>query len=241
MAQDTPPRGTLLRNLPLIALVLVAALGTLMLRDALSFETLRTHREALIAYRDAHYLMAVAGFVALYVGIVAFSLPGATVATLAGGFLFGVFPGVLYNVIAATLGACAVFLVVRQGLGDRLAARIDAGSGAVRRIRDGLRDNELSVLFLMRLVPAVPFFAANLIPALMGVGLARFAVTTFLGIIPGALVFTWVGAGLGAVFQRGETPDLGLLFEPQVFGPILGLCLLAALPILIRLWRKAAQ
>ena len=48
------------------------------------------------------------------------------------------------------------------------------------------------------------------------------------------LVYTSVGAGLGAVFERGETPDLGIIFEPHILLPILGLCLLAALPILIK-------
>jgi uncharacterized membrane protein YdjX (TVP38/TMEM64 family) len=101
-----------------------------------------------------------------------------------------------------------------------------------------LRENEFSVLFLMRLVPAVPFFLANLIPAALGVSLGRFAFTTFFGIMPGGLVYTWVGAGLGEVFEKGETPNLGLLFEPQILGPILGLCALAALPIVIRAFGK---
>jgi uncharacterized membrane protein YdjX (TVP38/TMEM64 family) len=90
----------------------------------------------------------------------------------------------------------------------------------------------------MRLVPAVPFFLANLIPAALGVSLGRFAFTTFFGIMPGGLVYTWVGAGLGEVFEKGETPNLGLLFEPQILGPILGLCALAALPIVIRAFGK---
>jgi len=94
------------------------------------------------------------------------------------------------------------------------------------------------VLFLIRLVPAVPFFVANIIPALVGVPVSRFVVTTFFGIIPGGVVFTWVGAGLGEVFARGETPDLGIIFEPHILGPILGLCVLAALPMLVKALRR---
>jgi uncharacterized membrane protein YdjX (TVP38/TMEM64 family) len=163
------------------------------------------------------------------------------VATLTGGFLFGVFPGALFNVTAATIGASALFLAARWGFGERLAARLDASEGRVRQLREGLRENELSVLFLLRLVPAVPFFVANLLPALVGVSLGRFVFTTFFGIIPGALVYTWVGAGLGEVFARGGTPDLGIIFEPQILGPIAALCALAALPILLRAFgRKGA-
>jgi len=235
---ETERRTGIARKLPLLAILAVAVAGAVLLRDQLSFQALADHRDALIGFRDANYVGTALVFVAAYVLIVAFSLPGATIATLAGGFLFGVFPGVLFNVSAATLGAVAIFLAARWGLGDQLAARIDASEGRIKRLREGLRDNELSVLFLIRLVPAVPFFVANLLPALVGVQLNRFAFTTFFGIIPGALVYTWVGAGLGTVFARGETPDLGIIFEPQILGPLLALAALAALPIVVKAFRK---
>lgn len=235
------PRTGYWRQIPILLILATAVLGAVLLRDQLSFEALSRHRAALLEFRDAHYLAAVVMFVAAYAGLVALSLPGALVATLTGGFLFGLFPGVLLNVTGATIGAVAVFLAARAGFGAALSDRIAAGGGAAARLMAGLRENELSVLFLMRLIPAVPFFLANLIPAALGVGLGRFALTTFFGIMPGALVYTWVGAGLGEVFARGETPDLGLLFEPQVLGPILALAALAALPIVIRALRPRAR
>lgn len=237
---DQTSRGVL-RHLPLMLILCVAVIGGLVLRDYLSFETLRANREALLAFRDQHLLRLVAGFVTVYVLIVAFSLPGAAVASVTGGFLFGLAAGTTLNVVAATIGACAIFLAARAGLGTTLSAKFDASEGAVRRIRDGLRAHEINVLLLMRLVPAVPFFVANLLPALVGVKFRNFLWTTALGIIPGAVVFTWIGVGLGEVFDRGETPDLSLLWEPYILGPILGLCILAALPIVIRVARNKKE
>jgi uncharacterized membrane protein YdjX (TVP38/TMEM64 family) len=231
---ERPQKSGLARRLPLIAILAVAAVGAFTLRDVLTFETLAENRERLIAFRDAHYAATVAGFVAAYVVIVAFSLPGATIATLTGGFLFAVFPGALINVTAATIGATLLFLAARWGLGERLAARLDASEGRIQRIKQGIDENQWEMLLLIRLVPAVPFFVANLLPALVGVPLGRYVITTFLGIIPGAVVYTSVGAGLGEVFARGETPDLGIIFEPGVLLPILGLAALAALPIAVR-------
>ena len=75
-------------------------------------------------------------------------------------------------------------------------------------------------------------------PAFVGTSLFRFAVTTVVGIVPGALVYTSVGAGLGEVFARGETPDLSIIFAPHVLVPILGLAALSALPILLKSLRK---
>ncbi|WP_420857688.1 TVP38/TMEM64 family protein [Marivivens marinus] len=229
-----PTQHPLLRRLPLIAIAAAAVLGAIYLRDYLSFEALRDNREALIAFRDANYVLTVLAFIAAYVVIVAFSLPGATIATLTGGFLFATFPGALFNVTGATIGAVLIFLAARWGLGDRLGAKLEGSDGAVKRIKDGIDENQWSMLFLIRLVPAVPFFVANLVPAFLEVPLYRFVVSTFLGIIPGAVVYTSVGAGLGEVFARGETPNLGIIFEPHILLPILGLCLLAALPIVIK-------
>ncbi|MAN15054.1 MAG: hypothetical protein CL945_10370 [Dinoroseobacter sp.] len=235
MSDTTAPSGSpMTRYLPLIVIALVAASGWFFFRDYLSFEALRDNREALLAFRDANYLAMVAGYIVAYVAIVAFSLPGATPATLAGGFLFGLFPGAFYVVVSATLGAIVIFLAAKWGLGEALAARMDASSGRIKRIKEGIEANELPMLFLIRLVPAVPFFVANLLPALVGVALGPYVFTTFFGIMPGTVVYTWVGAGLGEVFARGDTPDLGIIFEPMILGPILGLCALALLPIVIR-------
>ena len=236
-----PPKGQKwLKRLPILTIGVIALVGAFTLRDQISFAALAQHRESLIALRDAHFGLASLGFVAAYVVIVAFSLPGATIATLTGGFLFGLFPGALYNVGAASLGAVAVFLAARAGFGADVARSIEQKGGAGARLQQALRDNEWSALLIMRLVPVVPFFVANLLPAFVGTSLFRFALTTVLGIIPGGLVFTSVGAGLGDVFARGETPDLSIIFAPQVLWPILGLAALSALPIVIKQFKKGA-
>jgi len=234
MTDSKPEKDGMARHLPLMLILTIAAIGAFTLRDYLSFETLRDNREALLAFRDANYGVTVGVFMAAYVVIVAFSLPGATIATLTGGFLFATFPGALFNVMAATIGATVIFSAARWGLGERLAAKMEDGSGAIKKIKDGIDENQWSMLFLIRLVPAVPFFVANLVPALVGVPLGRFVISTFIGIIPGGVVYTSVGAGLGDVFARGETPNLGIIFEPQILLPILGLSVLAILPIIIK-------
>ena len=242
MSEQTANAAThsILKRLPLIAILVVSVIGLFTLRDFLSFQALSENREALLAFRDANYLLAVLGFVAAYVVIVGFSLPGATIATLTGGFLFATFPGVLFNVTGATIGAVMIFLAARWGLGDRLVAKMEHSHGAVKTLKEGIDENQWSVLFMIRLVPVVPFFIANLIPALVGVPPHRFVISTFVGIIPGALVYTSVGAGLGEVFARGEAPDLGIIFEPHVLLPILGLAALSALPMVLKLLKKDA-
>ncbi|RME17874.1 MAG: TVP38/TMEM64 family protein [Alphaproteobacteria bacterium] len=234
-------RKTLLKRLPLVVIALTSVAGFVVLRPWLDFATLAAYRGELMEFVAAHRIGAVLAFIAGYCAIVGFSLPGATLATLTGGFLFGVFPGVLFNLAGATGGALVIFLAVRMGIGESLAARIDASDGAVRRLKRGIDENQWSVLFLMRLLPVVPFFVANVVPAMLAVPTWRFFVTTALGIIPGALIYTAVGAGLGTVFETGGTPDLSIIFQPRILLPILGLAALALLPILFNLWRKGSS
>lgn len=230
---DTPKDGWA-RRLPLLIILSVALVGAFVLKDYISFEALRNNREALIAFRDSHIALTVLGFVVGYVVIVAFSLPGALIATLTGGFLFGTAGGSLLSVTGATIGATLIFLAARSGFGEQLKARLDASDGAAGKVARGLDDNQWSMLFVMRLVPVVPFFVANLIPAFLAVPLHRYVISTFLGIIPGSLVYSSVGAGLGEVFALGATPNLGIIFEPQFLLPILGLTFLSLLPVIVR-------
>jgi len=235
---DTPkPSGISLRKLvPLVVIAIVAIGGAYFLRDVLSFETLRDNREMLIDWRDSNYAFAALTFVGVYIVVVAFSLPGAAIMTLTGGFLFGIFPGALFCILGASIGAVMIFTAAKTGLGDILHDKMHAqgGGGIMERMEKGLHENEVSYLLLMRLVPAIPFFIANLAPAFLGVKWRNFAVTTFFGIMPGSIVYTSVGAGLGDVFAAGETPDLGVIFQPNILGPIIGLCVLAVLPIIIK-------
>lgn len=227
-----------LARLPILIILLAAGIGAVALRDQLSFAQLAQHHDTLLMWRDSQYALTVAGFLLAYVAVVGLSLPGATVFTLAGGFMFGVFPGVVFNVVAATTGACLIFLAARSGFGARLSARLAQGGGAAARLQAALQRNELSVLLIMRLVPVVPFVLANLIPACLGVRLGRFALTTAVGILPATLIFTSVGAGLADVFAAGTQPDLAVLLKPQVLLPLLGLALLAALPLFVAPLRR---
>lgn len=233
-SHDNTPKSGLMRHLPLIVILVVAVLGAFFLRDYLSFDTLRDNREALIAFRDSNYVLTALVFILAYILIVGFSLPGATIATLTGGFLFGAVFGAAFNVIGATIGATAIFLAARYGFGETLGAKMEGSTGAIKKIKDGMDENQWSMLFIIRLVPVVPFFVANLIPSFMQVPLHRFVISTFVGIIPGSIVYTSVGAGLGEVFAAGETPNLGIIFEPHILLPILGLAALSLVPVVLK-------
>lgn len=230
MAEQAQP-SAFKRFLPLTLAIVGAFTLYYFGSDYLSFAALENNHEALTAWRDNNYVLAVLAYVAIYAVATALSFPGGLALTLTGGFMFGALIGGAFAVIGATIGAVAIFLAVKSGLGASLGER--AGP-FVKKAEAGFRENQISFLLIMRLVPAIPFFAANIVPAVLGANTFAYAWTTLVGIIPGAVVYASVGAGLGEVFAAGETPDLGVIFEPHILGPLLGLSALAALPIVIK-------
>ena len=223
------------RWLPLV-LLLTAAIAVYVtgVHRELSLAGLQRHRATLEGFVAARPLVAGGTFVLVYATATALSVPGAVFLTLSGGFLFGTWIGGMLAVVAATIGATLLFLVARTSLGEALRAR--AGPW-LQRLEAGLRRDAFSYLLVLRLVPLVPFWLVNLVPAFLNVPLGVFTAATFLGIIPGCLVYAGVGNGLGAILDRGEEPELGLILEPQVILPLLALAALALLPVLYRRWR----
>jgi uncharacterized membrane protein YdjX (TVP38/TMEM64 family) len=217
------------RFLPLaIMLLAIVAAFALGLDDYLSLDRLERHHAQLLELVERHPLSAPLAFMLIYAAAVALSIPGGALLTMAGGFLFGVVAGTCYVVIAATIGATIVFLIARTALGDSLRRRTGPG---LRRMEAGFRENALNYLLFLRLIPVFPFWLVNLVPAFLGVPLATYVAATLVGIIPGSLVYASVGNGLGAVFESGGTPDLGIIFEPEIILPIIGLAVLAILPV----------
>lgn len=216
-----------------IVMAAFALLGTLHLTELtgfLSLDTLARHREALAAFVSGSLPLAAAAYLAVYVAAVALSLPGATVLTLAGGFLFGAALGTALTVVAATVGATMLFLLARRLFG---ADALDRFGPRAAVLAAGIRRDAASYLLVLRLMPLFPFVLVNLVPAFCGVRLRVFVTTTFLGILPGTAVFSLAGAGLGEVLAAGGAFEIGRVLTPTILGALLGLAALslAAIPL----------
>lgn len=242
---DAPVDGAAKSSSPLfVRIVLVAVLvGGLVaffvldLGRYVSFESLQSNREMLLEYINQNGFLAALLFGVIYAVVVAFSLPGGAFMTIAGGFLFGLVGGGLIVVVGATVGATVLFLIARTAVGGFLKAR--AGP-FVRKMEDGFRQNALCYLLVLRLIPIFPFWLVNLVPAFIGVSTPTYIVATFFGIIPGTFVYASVGNGLGTLFEAGESTDslLMTIFQPQFLGPLVGLSVLAVLPVVYNLYQR---
>ena len=225
-------RFSVARLIPLLVLIAgLVAFFALGLHEYLSFEALKLHRERLLAWVDTYGVLAGLAFLAIYALAIAFSIPAGAVLTVTGGFLFGTWLGTAYVVVGATVGAIAVFLIARTSVGEALRAK--AGP-ALKKMEEGFRENALSYLLVLRLIPLFPFFIVNIVPAFLGVSLRTYAIATLLGIIPGTFVYASVGAGLGSVFDMDEKISLSAVLTPEVITALVGLSLLSLVPVVYK-------
>jgi len=221
--------SALRRFLPLIVLALgLAVFFALDLDRHVSFQAFKERRAELLEFVRASPVTGILLFAALYVAVVAFSLPGGAVMTIAGGFLFGPVLATSVVVISATIGASIVFIAAKTALGDALRAR--AGP-FLARMEAGFGENALSYLLVLRLVPLFPFFIVNIVPAFLGVTLRTFFFGTLIGIVPGTFVYATVGAGLGSVFDAGDEFTAKGVLTTEIIIALVGLALLALLPV----------
>ena len=230
------------RFLPLLllALLVVAILASGVTRY-LNLDALRTHEAALRRFIGAHRLLALATFIGLYMVATASSLPGATILTLAGGYLFGTWLGGGASVIGATLGAVIVFFAVRTSLGAVLREKAERSGGKLQAVIDGVEAGAFGYILTLRLIPLAPFWLVNIAAALAGAPLRAYAAATLLGIMPATFIYSGIGAGIGAVVARGQTPNLGVIFEPRILLPLVALGLLSLATTLFQRFRTRAD
>jgi len=195
------------------------------------------HHDIVEDWTRQNFLIAVLGFMVIYTLAVAFSVPGAVFLTLAGGVIFG-WLGVLIVVISATLGALLVFLVARGAMADVFQR---SGSSFLVKLQGGFDRSPFFWLLALRLMPVAPFWVVNIIPAMLGMRVVPYVLATLIGIIPGSLVFVYTGIGFSEVLADGVVPNLSVLSDNRIFGPILALSLLAVIPALIRSLRPAKE
>jgi uncharacterized membrane protein YdjX (TVP38/TMEM64 family) len=205
--------------------------------ETISWGFLGTHYAVIKTFAGDRIWLGYFAFFCSYVLAVAFSLPIASLLTLAGGAVLG-WPAAILVVTAATAGAGLVFLAARNLFTDLLRHRAGA---FFAKLEKGFSQNAFFYLLALRLFPAAPFWAVNIVPALTRMPFRQFMGATCLGIIPGTVVYISVGQGFDHILAAGKTPDLGVLTSPKILLPLLGLGALSLLPIFLRRWQPAKK
>ncbi len=212
------------RRLPLaLGLVAVAAVALSGVWRHLSLQELRDRRVELQAFVLRHPVLSLEVYGGGYAVLIALSLPGALVMSLAGGYLFGTLTGGATAIVGETIGAAAMFLAARSAFGAALADRLFHKGGMGRRMVAAVEDNPFTGLLMLRLIPAVPFTLVNLAAGVVRMRLSTYVVATVIGIAPSTFIYAGIGQGLVVALNRNGVPKLSSVVRPDVYLPLIAL------------------
>lgn len=249
---EVPPRRwwqTALRWAPVLVLIgggiAAFAFG---LGEYLSLSEIIKGRANLLEFVADRPVVTVVAYAAIYILAVIFSVPGGSVITIVGGVLFGGITGGIITTLAATAASVIVFLVARSALGDGMQRRIDRLGPRITSFTRRMRENALVFIIFLRLVPVMPYWASNVLPAALGVRLSTYTLATLVGLLPWTVSFAFFGVALDEAIAAQElanpgcadagtcTIDPTALASGQVLTGI-GIALIAIVPVMWLSWR----
>ena len=201
-------------------------------RDFFELKTLFLYLEIIQNYISNNFLFSFFIFTLSYCFLIVCNFPIASLLSLIGGFLYGTWLGGMGMIIGGTAGSLIVFLVAKFFFHDYVAKKFLHKYSFIHQF---FQQNELELMFLIRLIPGIPFFAQNLILAGLGVNSLKFFLTTLVGLSPWAIIFASIGKGLEEIFIKDQDLSFSLIAKPEYLIPI---SLIISLVIFILLFKK---
>ena len=216
-----------------ITLISLIALWTIYFlnRDFFQLDTLFSNLENIQNYISLNYIFSISIFISLYAFLILCNFPMASLLSMTSGFLFGTWVGGLIAIVGGTLGAFGIFGIAKYFFSDFVKKNI---LNKYSFIENYFKRNDLELMILIRIIPAVPFFAQNLILAGLGADNKKFFYTTLLGLAPWSFIFCSVGQGLEEIFINQTDISFSLIAQPEYLIPIGTIAFLVVLVIFFK-------
>jgi uncharacterized membrane protein YdjX (TVP38/TMEM64 family) len=225
----TKSKTSLWRWLPLLFIVFgLVSFFYFHLYQYLNFHHLKEHKQTIVAWTAANYKLAVGLYMLFYIATVSMSIPGNFIFAMTGGMLFGLWQGLLYALISATIGSVFIFLAIKLAFSDWFKQRTDRW---IAKMEQGFNQNAFNYIVVLRLIPIFPFWLVNIVAAILGVRTVVFGLGTLLGIIPLMTVYVSLGRHLSQIIDSDQAIGLNLFAQPGIILPLMGLAVLALLPV----------
>lgn len=210
-------RGNLFQKL-IIGLLLLSGIVVFKVFDLGQYLTLsyiKASQERFALLYAEHRLMVILGYAGIYILMTSLSLPGATILTLAGGGVLGLWTGILTVSFASTIGATLACIISRFILRDWVQTMF---SDKLKTVNDGIIKEGAFYLFTLRLIPLIPFWLINLVMGLTKMPLRRFFWVSQLGMLPGTIVYVNAGKELAKIESLSGIFSPGLIISFAVLG-----------------------
>jgi uncharacterized membrane protein YdjX (TVP38/TMEM64 family) len=206
-----------------VACVLFAAL--FFLRDYFTLENLKLYKDSFLSFVSAHYFLSVVVFFLSSIVWVNSPVPLVLVMSIASGLLFGFVQGAFFNIFAVAFGASAGFWMVRYLFRDCFYWRY---SGSIERVDSEVEKHGFSYFFALRAALVCPYFLINILGGLSKVNYFKFFLSTALGYINGAIIYSYSGSVINEINSPHD------LFGWKVVSAIVLIVLLSLVPVVVK-------
>ena len=219
----------------LLFIFLSLAISSSILFDYWGFiiDLITQYHTELLDFIENKFFSSLILFTIIYVVSIAISLPIGSFLTFIGGYIFGAYYGFFSVIIGATVGALILFMIIKVGI-LRTIGSIHQKSELINKIKFGIDKNIWSYLFFIRFFPIFPFWFVNIAPAILGVRLLPYTVTTFFGIMPGSLSIILIGSGVEDIVNKKVEFAWNFSDQKFFFIGLLILSLISTLPIFLK-------
>ena len=216
----------------ILSLFLYFFFSNFTLEELRSYQFIQTNRDFFLELRENNRILlflAIMLFTIIWVSLLGFGTPIA----LFGGFIFGKWIGTLLVVLSLTLGSCVLYL-----LGKFFFLNIIKENflNKFKHLESKFREKEFFIMIIYRLVAAIPFGIANLLPVLFNIKLKNYFFGTAIGILPSIFILTSLGSGFEKVIGLNEEmPNLMVVIKtPVIYMPLIGFALIFILTFFLR-------
>tara|TARA_B100000003_G_scaffold135518_2_gene121538 strand:- start:1784 stop:2479 length:696 start_codon:yes stop_codon:yes gene_type:complete len=219
----------------LLFIFLLLAISSSFLFDYWGFiiDLITQYHTELLDFIENKFFSSLILFTIIYAISIAISLPIGSFLTFIGGYIFGAYYGFFSVIIGATVGALILFMIIKVGILKTIGS-IHQKSELINKIKFGIDKNIWSYLFFIRFFPIFPFWFVNIAPAILGVRLLPYTVTTFFGIMPGSLSIILIGSGVEDIVNKKVDFAWNFSDHKFFFIGLLILSLISILPIFLK-------
>jgi len=200
-------------------------------KDFFQLENFFSNIDNIQNYISNNYIFSILIFFLFYALLILCNFPMASMLSMISGFLFGTWVGGLIAILGGTIGAFGIFNIAKFFFLDFIKKNI---LNKYSYIETYFKKNDLELMLLIRLIPAVPFFAQNLILAGLGANNKKFFFTTIFGLAPWSFIFGSIGQGLEEIFLNKTEISFSLIAQPEYLVPIIVIVSLIALIIIFK-------
>ena len=178
-------------------------------------------------------------FIVVYVIATVLLVPG-SVLTVGAGFVFGLGWGLLAVSLGSTVGAALAFLIARFVAREKISS-IAKKNESFGRIDAAIGEQGAKLVFLLRLSPLIPFNLSNYFYGLTAVKFWPYVLASWIGMLPGTLLYVYLGTVGKAGLQAASGTDAG---RSPLEWTLLGVGLAATVAVTVwvtRIARKALK